>query len=88
MSTPSLLIALLIALFLGALYNVIRNGGASHLIVYLIMSIFGFVAGHMVGIWRGWILFPVGSLNLGMEIIGALVFLIFADWLIHLPPRS
>lgn len=88
MSTPSLLIALLIALFLGALYNVIRNGGATHLIVYLIMSIFGFVAGHMVGVWRAWFLFPVGSLNLGMEIIGSLVFLIFADWLIHLPPRS
>jgi hypothetical protein len=88
MTIPSLLFAFLIALILGALYHLIRNGGTSHLIIYLIMSILGFIVGHLVGSWRGWVLFPVGPLNLGMEIIGALAFLAVADWLIHLPPRS
>ena len=87
MTIPSLLFAFLIALILGALYHLIRNGGTSHLIIYLIMSILGFIVGHLVGSWRDWVLFQVGPLNLGMEIIGALVFLALGDWLIHLPPR-
>lgn len=88
MTIPSLLFALLIALLLGALYHFIRNGGAGHLAIYLIMSLLGYAVGHLVGSWQGWVLFPVGLLNLGMEIAGALVFLALADWLIHLPPRS
>ena len=88
MTIPSLLFALLIALLLGALYHFIRNGGASHVAIYLSMSLLGYTVGHLVGSWRSWVLFPVGPLNLGMEIAGALVFLALADWLIHLPPRS
>ncbi len=85
---PALLFALLIALALGALYHLVRGGDASHLLAYLLMSVLGFAAGHFVGLWRGWFLFQFGSLNLGPEIAGALVFLALADWLIHLPPRE
>jgi hypothetical protein len=88
MTIPSLLFALLIALALGALYHLIRGGGAAHLVTYLLMSVLGFAAGHLVGLWRGWVFFPLGPLNLGLEIAGALVFLVLADWLIHLPPRT
>ena len=52
------------------------------------MNVLGFAAGHLVGLWRGWVFFPFGPLNLGMEIAGALVFLALGDWLIHLPPRT
>ena len=88
MTIPALLFALLIALALGALYHFIRGGEASHLLTYLLMSALGFAAGHFVGLWRGWILFPLGPLNLGPEVVGALLFLALADWLIHLPPRT
>lgn len=88
MTIPSLLFALLIALLLGALFHLIRDGGAGHLFIYLMMSILGFIFGHVVGAWRGWFLFQVGPLNLGMEITGAILFLVLGDWLIHLPPRS
>jgi hypothetical protein len=88
MTIPSLLFALLIALALGALYHLIRGGDWSHLLAYLVMSVLGFAAGHLVGLWRGWVFFPLGPLNLGLEIAGALVFLVLADWLIHLPPRT
>lgn len=88
MTIPSLLFALLIALLLGALYHLIRGGGAAHLFTYLVMSVLGFAAGHFVGLWRGWVLFQFGPLNLGPEIVGALVFLALGDWLIHLPPRT
>ncbi len=88
MTISSLLFALLIALALGALYHLVRGGDWSHLLAYLVMSVLGFAAGHFVGLWRGWVFFPFGPLNLGMEIAGALVFLALGDWLIHLPPRT
>ena len=52
------------------------------------MNVLGFATGHLVGLWRGWVFFPLGPLNLGMEIAGALAFLALGDWLIHLPPRT
>ena len=88
MTIPSLLFALLLALALGALYHFIRGGDAAHLLTYLLMSVLGFAAGHLVGMWRGWVFFPFGPLNLGPEIAGALVFLALGDWLVHLPPRT
>jgi hypothetical protein len=88
MTIPSLLFALLLALLLGALYHFIRDGGLWHLFVYLLASVLGFAAGHLVGLWRGWVLFEFGPFNLGMEALGSLVFLLLADWLLHLPPRA
>jgi hypothetical protein len=88
MTVPSLLVALLIALLFGALYHLIRGGDWTHLLTYLLMSVLGFAAGHLMGLWRGWVFLPFGPLNLGMGIVGAFVFLVLGDWLIHLPPRS
>jgi len=88
MTIPSLLFALLLALLLGALYHLIRGGGGWHLLVYLLVSPLGFVAGHFVGLWRKWTLFPFGPLDLGMEVIGGIVFLVIADYLLHLKPRE
>lgn len=88
MTLPSLLFALLIALALGALYHLIRGGDWPHLLAYLVMSMIGFAVGHFIALWRGWVWFQFGPLNLGAEIVGALVFLALADWLIHLPPRE
>lgn len=88
MTIPSLLFALLLALLLGALYHFIRDGGPWHLFVYLIASVLGFAAGHMIGLWRGWELFKFGPLNLGLEVIGGLVVLVAADILLHLEPRK
>jgi len=53
-----------------------------------LVNVLGFAAGHLVGLWRGWVFFPFGPLNLGPEIVGALVFLALGDWLVHLPPRT
>ncbi len=88
MTIPFLLFALLIALVLGALYHLVRNGGPGHLLAYLLASTLGFAAGHLLGTWREWGFFLWGPYNLGMEVGGSLVFLIITDWLLHLPSRS
>ena len=81
MTLPTLLFALLIALFYGALYHLIRGGGFWRLLLYLSLSIFGFVNGHLVGIWREWVFIPLGALNLGASSVGSIVLLTVGDWL-------
>jgi hypothetical protein len=81
MTLPTLLFALLAALLYGAIYHLIRNGGFWRLMLYLGLSVFGFVVGHLVGVWRGWMLIPLGSLDLGMSSIGSILILLLGDWL-------
>jgi len=81
MTLPALLFAFLLALLYGAVYHLIRNGGFWRLILYFILSVIGFTLGHFLGLWRGWVFIPVGSLNLGMSSLGSLILLIFGDWL-------
>jgi len=81
MTLPTLLFALLIALLYGALYHLLRGGGFWRLALYLGLSVVGFAAGHLVGLWRGWVFFPFGSLNLGMSSAGSIIFLVIGDWL-------
>lgn len=81
MTIPSIVFGSIVALLIGALFHLLRDGGFGRLVLYLFLSIAGFFAGHWVGNWRGWILFPIGPLDLGMAIIGSLVFLGIGDWL-------
>ncbi len=78
---PATLLGLVIALMYGAVYHLIRGGSIWRLFLYLGLSLFGFLAGHLIGIWRGWVWYPIGSLNLGLSTIGSLVILILGDWL-------
>ena len=81
MTLPALLFAILIALLYGALYHLVRGGGFWRLILYLILSLAGFMAGHLVGIWRGWVWIPLGAVNLGLSSAGSLLILLLGDWL-------
>ena len=81
MTLPLLLFALLIALFYGALYHLIRNGGFWRLLLYFSLSISGFVLGHLLGLWREWVFIPLGPLNLGVSSLGSVVLLVVGDWL-------
>jgi hypothetical protein len=81
MTLPALLFAILLALLYGALYHLVRGGGFWRLILYLILSLAGFMAGHLVGIWRGWVWIPLGAVNLGLSSAGSLLILLLGDWL-------
>ena len=87
MTLPTLLFALLLALLYGALYHLIRGGGFWRLLFDLGLSLIGFLVGHLIGAWRGWIFLPLGSLNLGMCSLGSLVILALGDWLSHIEVR-
>ena len=88
MTIPTILFALLIALLYGALYHLVRGGGFWRLVLYLFLSIMGFVFGHLIGLWQEWILMPVGSLNLGISTIGSFLILVIGDWLSRMESNS
>ena len=81
MTLPSILFGIVIALLIGTLYHFLRDGGGWRLLLYLGLSIFGFAVGQLLGTWRGWNLFMLGSLNLGMGIVGSILFLAGGEWL-------
>ena len=81
MNTSSVILGLVIALAYGALYHLLRNGGFWRLLLYLILSVVGFAAGYFIGNWLGWLIFPLGSIDLGASSIGSLIFLVAGDWL-------
>ena len=88
MTVPALLFALLVALLYGALYHFVRGGGFGRLLLFFILSIIGFALGHLVGLWRGWVWIPVGSINLGLSSVGSLFILVFGDWLTRIEMRE
>ncbi len=90
MTLPALLFALIVALFYGASYHLIRGGGFWRLMLYFSLSIVGFVMGHLVGLWRGWLFLPLGVLNFGLSSAGSILMLMLGDWLsrIEVPQGS
>jgi len=81
MTFPAILFSLLIALLYGAIYHLIRDGGFWRLILYCLLSIFGFAIGYLIGLWRGWVWIPLGTINFGVCTVGSLIFLLVGDWL-------
>ena len=81
MTLPAILFSLLIALLYGALYHLIRDGGFWRLILFCFLSVFGFTLGYLVGLWRGWVWIPLGTINLGVCTVGSFVILLLGDWL-------
>ena len=81
MTIPSLALGCVVATLIGALFHLFLGGGFFRLVFYLILSWIGFAAGQLIGSWRNWILFPIGTLNLGMGIIGSLIFLAAGYWI-------
>ena len=81
MTLPSLLLALLIALLFGVLYFVVRGGSGWFFLAFLGLSVLGFALGELIGTWRGWTFFMLGSSNIGMGLAGSVLLLGLGDWL-------
>jgi hypothetical protein len=88
MSLPSILLGLLLALLIGALFHVFLDGGGARLIFYLVLSLSGAAAGQWIGDLRGIMVFPIGPLNLGLLMAGSLLFLGAGHWLSQVRGRQ
>ncbi len=81
MTIPLVLLALLIALLCGALFHILRGGSGWRLLLHMGLSVFGFALGQGLSIWRGWQLLAFGALDVGVGLIGSMLFLMLGDWL-------
>jgi hypothetical protein len=81
MSLPSAIFGLLLALLLGTLFHVVVDGGPARLLLYLVLSVAGFGAGAWLAFVRGWVVLPVGPLDVGAAAMGSIVFLGIGHWL-------
>lgn len=81
MTFPSIVLGSIISLLIGALFHLWRDGGPGRLLLYLALSILGFTAGQWFGIWRNWVFFPIGPLDLGLAVPGSFLFLGIGYWL-------
>jgi|WetSurMetagenome_2_1015567.scaffolds.fasta_scaffold166611_2 hypothetical protein len=81
MTFPAFLFGSLIALLFGAFFHLWKGGGFGKVILYLILSLFGFWVGHFVFELLGWNFLRAGPINIGSAIIGMLIFLLAGYWL-------
>lgn len=81
MDLPAILLGVVYALFLGALFHVWRDGGMGRLLFFLLLSVAGGAAGQWIGMLTQWTAIPVGGLYLGPVTLGSLIFLGLGAWL-------
>ena len=81
MSTATLLLGSIIAIFFGAIFHLWRGGKAGRLILYLILSLLGFWAGQFAATLLNLDFDKLGQLHVGFSILGSLIFLFIGYWL-------
>ena len=81
MTLPSLVLGLVCALLIGALFHLLMNGGAWRLLLYLLLSVAGFGTGQWMADSQDWILLPIGPIDMVGATLGSLLFLGFGHWL-------
>jgi len=83
MTLPAILFGLVVSLLAGALFHAVRGGSGWRLLLYLGLSLLGFMLGQAVVIWLGFVLFEFGALDLGMGMIGSVLFMAAGAWLVR-----
>lgn len=81
MTIPSLLLSFIIAILAGALFHSVRGGNGWRLLLYIGLSLIGFFLAQWLGNIFDWSLYKFGVLDLGMGVVGSVLFLIVGDWL-------
>lgn len=81
MTPQAILFGMLVATLIGALFHLWRGGSLKRLLLYIVLSWFGFWSGHLLAAQLNWNFGAVGALNLGMAIIVAVLVLALGYWL-------
>ena len=75
MTLPALLFGLLIAGLIGSAFHLLRGGNGWAILSSLFLGILGFTVGQLGGMYFGFSLFTFGYLDIGLGVIGSLLFL-------------
>ncbi len=80
-AAAGLVLAFLLATGYAAAFHLLVGGSASQLLLYLLASWIGFIAGHLLGDWLGLTLFRLGAVQLLSASLLAWLFLLGSRWL-------
>ena len=80
MTLPTFIFGGLIATLYGAIFHLVRGGGMSRMLVYIILSWVGFWSGHFLAEQLNWDFLNIGTLHLGISTLSSFVFMIFGHW--------
>jgi hypothetical protein len=81
MNIPALTFGFMIASLAGAAFHLWQGGGLGRLLLYLVLAWVGFWVGHGIGGGLGWEFGRLGTLNLGMAVLGMVITLGLGYWL-------
>lgn len=81
MTFPAIVFSFFMATLLGSLLHLWRGGSLVHLLLYLVLSLIGFFVGHNLANALSINFITLGTINLGMGILGSLAFLGLGYWL-------
>lgn len=88
MTLPALLLGLVIALLIGALYHAARGGGGGRLLLYSVLSAAGFALGQWIRSAYDWEVYTLGALDIGMGVVGSAIVLVLGDWLSRIEAQA
>jgi len=81
MTFPAIVFSFFLATMFGSFLHFWRGGGLGRLVLYLVSSWIGFFGGHFIAGWLGIEFLNVGTIHLGMGILGSLLLLALVYWL-------
>ncbi|MDF1520258.1 MAG: hypothetical protein RQ728_03565 [Brevefilum sp.] len=81
MTFPAVVFSFFIAMMFGSLLHLWRGGSLGRLVLYLVFSLAGFFGGHFLAGMLGIEFLDVGTIHLGMGILGSLLLLALVYWL-------
>lgn len=81
MTFPAIVFSFFLATMFGSLLHFWRGGGLGRLVLYLVSSWIGFLGGHFFAGWFDIEFLNVGTIHLGMGILGSLLLLALVYWL-------
>ena len=81
MTLPAFLFGFFVSTFYGTVFHLWKNGGIGRLLLYVLLSWFGFGVGQFMADRLGWNFVDVGPLHLGFATVGSLFLLGVGYWL-------
>ena len=79
--TPALILSLVLASIYAAVFYVFFGRRLRDLLFFLLAAVVGFVSGHVVGVFWGFIPWTIGEVHIIEGTVVAFLFLFLARWL-------
>lgn len=81
MTFPAIIFSFFLASLFGSFLHLWRDGGLFRLVLYLVLSWIGFFGGHLIAEMLNIRFLEMGTIHLGMGIVGTIILLGLGYWL-------